>query len=135
MTYYGSHIMSDLFHTASKVLYRAAELISDPAHWCKGIEAMDRDGNPRMPTSPNATAWCLIGAIKCAAGTGSEAREMAEEAVRAMLQDDSDTVQSLTRWNDNPYRLHGEVVALLESVADALDDLAHGRPPRPARII
>lgn len=126
--------MSDLFKQGAEVLYRASEIIRNPEKWCTGMEAMTPDRDLTHARDPNAVCWCLVGAIKCASGTNDLAADFAQEAVRAMLLNEDSAEAELTAWNDNPYRLHGEVVALLESVADALDDLAHGRPPRPARI-
>lgn len=126
--------MSDLFKQGAEVLHRAAELIGNPRHWCTDVEAMTSGGAATHANSTVATAWCLVGSIKRAAGTNYEIAEFATLAVEAMLANDPQNAMTATSWNDNPFRAHGEVIALLRSTADALDDLAHGRPPRPERI-
>lgn len=42
------------------------ELYSDESKWCRGASAITISGNPTHSASPEAVAWCLIGAVnKC----------------------------------------------------------------------
>jgi hypothetical protein len=44
-----------------KVLLRAAELVE--LGWTRGTAARDADGQKVRSTSPQATAWCVVGAV------------------------------------------------------------------------
>lgn len=39
------------------------KLITDPKHWTQGAFARDANGNSTDTCGPNATCWCIAGAI------------------------------------------------------------------------
>lgn len=42
------------------------ELLSSPSRWTQDFFARDVEGHAVLPSSPEAVAWCLIGALtKC----------------------------------------------------------------------
>lgn len=40
-----------------------AELLENPAHFVKGVEAADAAGNHTRAQDPQARRWCLVGAV------------------------------------------------------------------------
>ena len=44
-----------------KLLFRAAELVAQG--WTRGTAARDADGQKVRSTAPQATAWCVVGAV------------------------------------------------------------------------
>jgi len=48
----------------SELLKQAKSLIEDEEHWCCGVFARDKSGNPCTPRSQKAVAWCSTGALQ-----------------------------------------------------------------------
>lgn len=59
--------------SAQEILQGARDLISDPAHFCQVNGAETADGKPIAFDSPEATRWCVYGAILRTAGLGPAA--------------------------------------------------------------
>lgn len=51
-------------HTTLRAVH---ELLSDPRKWTRGALARTAEGTETYPRSPNAVAWCLIGALEACA--------------------------------------------------------------------
>lgn len=81
------------------------ELLEDPAHWIQGSYARNRpDGKVVPPLHPDATCWCLDGAV---------IRVVPPKwryAVRMALVG---TGKACT-WNDAPERTHADVLGAID---------------------
>jgi hypothetical protein len=51
-----------------QILIEAKALIADPANWCQGDFAQDKDGFSVGALSERAACRCSLGAVGCAAG-------------------------------------------------------------------
>lgn len=49
--------------TRRDILIKTRNKISDPNRWTKEQLAKDKDGNYTSPTAPDATCWCIAGAV------------------------------------------------------------------------
>jgi hypothetical protein len=78
--------MSD---TATDLLRKAKERISDPAHWTIGVMARNKNGAAVSPRSVEATCFCAFGALqavtyKVHSGPHLSAQASLNRAARAM---------------------------------------------------
>ena len=95
--------------SALELLQAAKERLSDPNHWVQHDWARDEHYDTVDPTSPNATCWCLGGALMAAAG-----------------------LDRPTPWSsENELRLASELLSQLDVIKDACKDLvsANGLTP------
>jgi hypothetical protein len=98
-----------------EVLMRARKLI-EIGH-AKGYAALDRDGNSLGEwSSPDACAWCIVGALNVAAETaddetpeGAALRSAAFDALAPFVGTD------FIGWNDAPERTQADVLAALDA--------------------
>lgn len=44
-------------------LWAAEAILRDPSRWCRDDFAIARDGRAVSPTSSDAVAWCVVGAV------------------------------------------------------------------------
>jgi hypothetical protein len=89
--------------------------------WCSGADARDRFGHEVEPWDERAASWSLLGAI--VAVLEDEAKERGElpiEELAAALYALSAVIEtdSLSDWNDEPHRDHGEVLDALSTAAE-----------------
>jgi hypothetical protein len=90
---------------------KAFELLENPKSWVQKTYARI---SPEWltgvePTSPQATCWCIVGAIhRCYPEN--------EVAKNRMAVCEAIGWQSPIDWNDAPERTHAEVVALLKKL-------------------
>jgi hypothetical protein len=42
---------------------RISEILTDASHWCKEVQARKRNGDPCEIDNPEATAFCMLGAV------------------------------------------------------------------------
>jgi len=95
-----------------KIVGRARALIVAPQMWTQGEFARDGLGQAVSWRSPEATQFCIWGALNRAAGelTGDEHLRvrLADGAARALRG----TTASISRLNDSG--THGEVLALID---------------------
>jgi len=95
-----------------KIVGRARMLIATPQMWTQGEFARDGLGQAVSWRSPEATQFCIWGALNRAAGelTGDEHLRvrLADGAARALRG----TTASISRLNDSG--THGEVLALID---------------------
>jgi hypothetical protein len=63
MNEFSPQLMRQVLHPAmhQKLLLRAAEVIAQG--WTRGTAARDVDGQKVRSTSPQATRWCVVGAV------------------------------------------------------------------------
>ncbi|MBO0741801.1 MAG: hypothetical protein J2P51_10285 [Hyphomicrobiaceae bacterium] len=96
-----------------KIVGRARALIAAPQMWTQGEFARDGLGQPVCWRSPQATQFCIWGALNRAADelTGNEHLRvrLADGAARALRG----TIPSISRLNDSG--THAEVLALIDS--------------------
>ena len=74
--------------------------------WCQGAQAKNRKGNRVRVCSPNAVAWCMVGAVNASAG-GMKATEEILKKVTGST--------ALWQWNDFPTRTQSDVVVALQN--------------------
>ena len=112
------------------VLIAAQELIHDPFAWIQAGYAADDDSNDVLPTDPTACGWCAHGAIEAVSATPLATARATESLrksidtlygpptflkllirVRDFFRPRVSPREHITRFNDEPYRTHGEVMA------------------------
>ncbi len=85
---------------------RPSDLLRTPQRWTKRTYARDSDGKRIAAFAPEATQWCVRGAIfKCCADFLTGLR---------MLRDVLPPKTNITHWNDDPTRTHDEVLKALK---------------------
>jgi hypothetical protein len=96
-----------------KIVGRARALIAAPRMWTQGEFARDDLGRPVNWRSPEATQFCIWGALNRAAGELTENEHLrvrlADGAARALRG----TTPSISRLNDSG--THADVLALIDS--------------------
>lgn len=97
------------------VLKAARELISTPERWVQGPFAVDRQGLSVSPLSPDACAFCAIGATWRIAGTG-DADSGADRELDITLGG-----QLANGFNDAEGRTHAEVLDLFDRTIARLE--------------
>ena len=89
-----------------------SELLAKPESWCQQSLGRDKDGMTVGCLSTDAVSWCIEGALLRCFNIGRDY----EEANLKLLE----TFKKLhrcynyTSWNDDKYRTHDEVLALLK---------------------
>lgn len=85
--------------------------------WCQGVSARDANNEPVLSHSKEAERWCASGAITCSsrffAKEPSLYADVREEAMHYFQRQGlpaGDMCQSITRWNDQDYRTHLDVL-------------------------
>lgn len=95
--------------TTVEILTEAKALINTPERWTKGKFAALADGSSAHWDNPNATCYCIVGAIFLAeehmnvAASPTTTRAIMK-AVGAKISRD------VSVWNDAPERTHAEVM-------------------------
>ena len=90
--------------------------------WTQQAEGRDAQGTAVEPWQPTATSWSLLGALVAALEEQTDGRkelplvQLADALDALALFVDSD---SLADWNDDPRRTQGDVIAVLDTAADA----------------
>ena len=96
---------------ALDILRKARDLIAKPKNWTKHVAARNARGCPVPPESPQACAWCTIGAT-AAADRDSESLE-ARQLAQSMLKE-SRGLSFIVDWNDDEGTVHGDVLAAFD---------------------
>lgn len=86
--------------------------------WTQHTEARRADGSPCRPESPDATCFCLSGALNAIPVLPA----VYASAVRALLIQIAPEEGPLFEWNDRPGRTQAEVLALLDRAITALEE-------------
>ena len=97
------------------ILKAARETLSDPARWTKGVFARDSEGHSCSPCTPFAVCWCLFGAIRKA---GNNVSTKAVDAMCSLIP----VTGSHAAWQDEPERTHQEVLDLLDTSIERLEN-------------
>lgn len=100
-------------------LLKLRQLLTPPGSWIQGKYAADSRGNTRTSTSPEATCWCLEGAVSRATHGTSYAPDYGchfQNLFRAVKKeiDSQFPYTSLISWNDHPSRSHSDVLTLID---------------------
>ena len=99
-----------------KIVGRARTLIAAPQMWTQGEFARDGFGRPVNWRSPQATQFCIWGALNRAASELTENEylrvHLADGAARALRG----TTPSISRLNDSG--THADVLALIDGYLD-----------------
>jgi len=104
----------------------ARERVADVARWCRGVYAVDEDGQSTGPMEENACAWCLVGALFKAAGFCGD--DDCEQCIENGAKDDAHAALDVLRahapdpareqgvdvWQDTPATTHADILAALD---------------------
>jgi hypothetical protein len=93
---------------------KVKDLLRDEQRWTQGALARDYCGRECMPGSPDAEAWCLVGAIFRVYHEGSEINEAIDAVTRLIVGYRIDGIDEVEEWNDDPGRTFAEVKAVIE---------------------
>lgn len=94
--------------TPQEILLKAADILTPRGAWTQHAFAVDKTGRTVKVTSPEATGFCLAGAVRKAAG------DKPIETAKALALIDIPTIYL---WNDTPSRRKSQVIALLRKSA------------------
>jgi hypothetical protein len=97
------------------VLVRARELLANEQRWCRRTFARGWRGIPVPVKSAAAQSFCALGAIMRA---GRELGLPVEDARNALEWQIARPIQD---WNDDPARMHAEVISTLDASIAALE--------------
>lgn len=109
--------------TTLEVLQEARRRLASPDSWCQYSYAMNAVGKHVTPVSPEATRWCLTGAVESVAQSpffGEVPKECADAlgVLCHCLSRSPPRMRGrafgLVGWNDQPDRTHEEVLDLLD---------------------
>ncbi len=92
---------------------KAHELIAKPENWTKCAAARNKNGEPVFESSPQASSFCMIGAIARCYGP-DEFREFVERLVNYLRIRKGAVL--ISNWNDDPARTHEEVLEVLKEL-------------------
>ena len=101
--------------TTRKILIRAREILSDESNWTQDVLAMDSHGCKVEFDSPNATCWCLVGAMK---KSSKELYGPCPAIYDAIKFIENEIGEYATDWNDHADRTHQDVINLLSDVIE-----------------
>lgn len=93
--------------------------------WTQGCEARDDSGNPVDFDSPEASCFCITGAMQAASffvGSQSIRRQIYQKIVeKKELQESGLAAESaaylVAKWNDDQWRTKEEIISLLNELA------------------
>ncbi len=86
--------------------------MEDPKKWCQEFFALDKDGDMVIATSEEACRWCPSGAIRKVYGFGQSELDAEMKLLEAISKHGDH--RSIPRWNDDPNRMHYEVLAIVK---------------------
>lgn len=99
--------------TAPEILRAAATLLIRQG-WTQGVTARDAFGLPTFAGLPEATCWCMLGAIAKVSGIWAPTGPL--QLLRTYLG-----VHGISKWNDEPGRTRAEVVNALLGAAESCE--------------
>lgn len=99
---------------ARDILLRVRDRIADPAHWCQGWFAKTATGGFTTHSAPDASQWCLVGAIR----KETQGRIMVQREISDAFKEYPDQVLILPDLNDE--HSHEEVLAEIDKAIERL---------------
>jgi hypothetical protein len=103
------HIMIEAF-----ILKRIRHLLSDPARWTRGEMARSMFGAPTDPAGPNATCWCVMGAIHHETKDDPFLSGSVYQILRVQLQG-----RAVSEFNDDPTTTHDDLILLIDKAIES----------------
>lgn len=99
------------------LLQRTRKRIESPDHWCQGFFGANKKGEPCLAKSPDAQAWCIVGAliVEC-----PDDILLRLAALGAMDREAGATGGALG-FNDR--HTHAEVLAMIDRTIEGLEKL------------
>ena len=85
---------------------KVGELLADPAHWTKHAMARDAFGTVIRINSPNATCWCLLGAIRHCYKSLPDIDSICDRIYAELPR------SGITSFNDNSETTHADIIAI-----------------------
>lgn len=98
------------------VLLRAAEIVEKPGAWTQGAYAKTAEGLVTSSQSPDATCWCMVGAVMRACDGDAKLESGCWYAILGVLGSGC-----VPDFNDAPGRTASEVAAKLREAAGGCD--------------
>jgi hypothetical protein len=83
----------------------------DASRWTKGVLAKTASGRMTYCESPDATCWCIVGAMYATSGDGLADIGAARHAVVRIVG------RAEAQFNDDPTTTFADVVSVLERIA------------------
>jgi len=99
-----------------KLLTKVRELLSDPARWTQGTAARNVEGRHVTSTDPNATCWCLMGAV------WKHAPFIGFDAMNSLLSNGGNAT-----FNDARTTTHSDILSYLDSRITHFKALEQGK--------
>ena len=101
--------------TTLEILKGVRELLTDPAHWTRGVLArIGQRRRPATPLSDEATCWCWVGAVYRAAGPSPHDVDINAAGIEGAFDAFANTIGihpfNISHWNDNRRRTHSQVL-------------------------
>lgn len=103
--------------TPRQLVTKAIELIADPAHWCRGVTARDADGRKVEASSPDAVAFCALGALYRVVGLNGSVDGVATALYNTIAKRG---FTNIGQFNDSPRTTHADVLEVLAEVRESL---------------
>lgn len=92
-------------------LREVRELFSRPGSWTQGAYARRPDGEDCLPTTPDATCFCITGGVRRIVPDGGYSHAIERMLLNTKGIDDG---LSLFAWNDKGGRTRADVLALID---------------------
>jgi len=113
------------------IMQKARDLLADPDKWTKGSFARTAEGDRVGFSDPEATCWCLMGALNVAIGervaelkrlttedvwpeVNEKADEYFNDVTRILHSTTQNLFNSLVEFNDNDFTCHADVINVLD---------------------
>lgn len=98
---------------------KVQDLLTDPTKWARQGYAFAGDGRHVIPTDPEATCWCLAGAVRrCYRSNKAHQvlRRVASKLKLGLFRSLSNPDSTIANWNDAPEREFADVQALVKEL-------------------
>ena len=93
---------------------RAWKLIADPKNWGRERYAADLKGRFAYIDSPEATCWCMVGAMRRV--YSGQALFYKEDALSRFIDAEYPQYRDIPQFNDSPTTTHATVLAILKKL-------------------
>lgn len=87
------------------------DLLTDESKWVQQTYALDEVGNNVYSNNPNATRWCLVGALYRCYGDSSTVLSVIYRKVYTAIGN-----QLISEWNDDPDRTFADIKHLIDTL-------------------